>query len=107
MNAENIWSKLISLLMKAPAEVETVPSNSRQPLWFNAYVENGDLYVQNSVNHKPSTNMIQRRKITKKDFETVYAYYQRWAMGERYLRQEVRTLSRNTAYIFGLTARFQ
>ena len=44
--------------------------------------------------------MFQPRKISKKDFETVYPYYIRWENGERYLRQEVRELSRNTAYIF-------
>jgi hypothetical protein len=66
-----------------------------------------NIYVKNSTCHIPSTKMSQPRKISKKDFETVYPYYHRWANGERYLRQEVRMLSRNTAYIFALIAYFE
>jgi hypothetical protein len=107
MNAESTWNNIIDLLKEAAAEVVTVPSNNKAPLWFNAYVENGDLFVQNSISHKPSTMMSQRRKISKIDFETVYFYYHRWANGERHLRQEVRTLSRNTAYIFALISKYE
>lgn len=107
MNSENTWSRIISELKVAPIELKTVPSNNKEPLWLNAYVENKVLYVQNSIDNKPSTKMSQRRKITKKDFDTVYSYYHRWASGERYFRQEVRLLSRNTAYIFALIAHFE
>lgn len=107
MSAESTWNKIIATLRDTHMEISTVPSNNRKPLWFAAYVENGDLYVQNATIHKPSTNISQRRKITKRDFETVYPYYHRWASGETYLRQEVRTLSRNTAYIFALIVEFE
>ncbi len=107
MNAENTWNNIITRLKEVPADVSTVPSNNKVPLWFYAYVENEALYVQNSITHSPSTNMSERRKVSKVDFETVHAYYHRWANGERYLRQEVRKLSRNTAYIFALIAQFE
>jgi len=107
MNAGSTWSNIITSLKETPAEVVTVPSNNKEPLWFNAYIENGDLYVQNSVSHKPSTNISQRRKILKNDFHTVYSYFHRWANGERHLRQEVRKLSQNIAYIFALIAHFE
>ena len=107
MNCEQIWNKIISSLVETPAEVSTVPSNNKEPLWFNAFIENGDLYVQNAVSHRPSTQMSKSRKISKKDFDIVYSYYHRWANGERHLRQEVRTMSRNTAYIFALISRFE
>jgi len=107
VKAENTWSKIIAQLKEASMEIATVPSNNREPLWFHVCVENGNLYAENSISHKPSTKMSQRRKISKKDFETVFSYYHRWANGERYLRQEVRTLSRNTAYIFALIAHFE
>ncbi|NMB01805.1 MAG: hypothetical protein GX971_09910 [Firmicutes bacterium] len=107
MDSEKIWDKIITILKEAPIEVETVPSNKKVPLWFNADIEDGVLYVYNSIYHRPSTRMSQKRKISKSDFDTVYAYYHRWANGERHLRQVVSRLSMNTAYIFGLISRFE
>ncbi len=107
MNGERLWNKITMSLGTTPIEVATIPSNNKEPLWFSAYMDNGVVYVDNSQEKKPSTKMSQRRKITKKDFITVYAYYHQWAKGERHLRQEVRMLSQNTAYIFGLIARFE
>lgn len=107
MNADQVWINIMTSLNDMPLELSTVPSNNKEPLWFNAFIENGDLFVENAVNHRPSTQMSKVRKISKKDFDTVYSYYYRWASGERYLRQEVRTLSRNTAYIFALISRFE
>lgn len=102
MNGVEIWEKIIEILSVEPRDIVTVPSNKRQPLWFKAYIEKDNVYVENSDNYSPSTKMSNRRIITKKDFLTVYEYYHKWANGERNLRQEVRLLSRNTAYIFGL-----
>lgn len=107
MSIDSVWSNIVLRLKENPADVRTVPSNKKQPLWFNAYIENGNLFVHNAISHKPSTEMSQRRKISKKDFEIVYSYYYPWSNGERHLRQEVRMLSRNTAYIFGLIAHFE
>src|SRR5665647_476808 len=107
LTGENIWSKINSALKESLMEVATVPSTNRDPKWFVAYIDKDVLYVDNAKDHKPSTNMSQPRKISKKDFLTVYNYYYRWAQGERNLRQEVRLLSPNVAYIFGLIARFE
>lgn len=107
MSADRVWSNIMTNLKEMPSEVSTVPSNNKEPLWFIAFIENGDLFVKNAVNHRPSTKMSKSRKISKKDFDIVYSYYHRWANGERYLRQEVRTLSRNTAYIFALISKFE
>lgn len=107
MTGENIWAEITSALTEMPIEVATIPSNKKEPLWFAAYIDGSEVYVYNANVQKPSTNMSLRRKISKKDFLTVYAYYHRWANGERHLRQEVSLLSRNTAYIFGLIAKFE
>lgn len=107
MSADRTWNVIVSSLENKTVEIPTVPSNRREPLWFKAYLENGNLYVNNSDINMPSTNMSMQRKISREDFDTVYAYYERWSNGERYLRQEVRLLSRNTAYIFGLITHFR
>lgn len=106
-SVENTWNKIISALKVDPMELATVPSNRREPLWFKVYMEKGILYVDNAVYKNPSTRMSQRRKISKDDFLTVYAFYHRWANGETHLRDEVRQLSRNTAYIFALISEFE
>lgn len=107
MSADQVWSEIMTSLNGKSIELSTIPSNNKEPLWLTAFIENEDLFVNNAVNHKPSTKMSVKRKISKKDFDTVYSYYHRWANGERYLRQEVRILSRNTAYIFALISKFE
>lgn len=106
MNGEQLWSKINQSIGNEQIDIKTVPSNNRSPLWYIAYIENGNLYVDNSINRVPSTKMTGRRIITKDDFLTVFQYYHRWANGETNLRQEVRAMSRNTAYIFGLIAKY-
>ncbi|TGE37208.1 hypothetical protein E4K67_15165 [Desulfosporosinus fructosivorans] len=106
MNVESVWGKIVAGL-SSPFEIATVPSNNKIRLWFSVYTDKDNIYVDNAKTHCPSTKMSQPRKITKKDFSTVYSYYQRWTSGERYLRQEVRLLSRNTAYIFALISHFE
>lgn len=107
MNGEYVWEKIIAGLSEIPIEIATVPSNNRTPLWFSVYLDRGNIYVDNAIMNIPSTRMTGRRKIRKNDFLTVYQFYDRWNNGERKLRQEVRTLSRNTAYIFGLIDYFK
>lgn len=107
MNGENTWKVIVNGLQETPTEIATIPSNKKEPLWFLASIDKGNLYVQSANIHKPSSRISKRRKISEKDFETVYSYYHRWANGERNLRQEVRLLSRNTAYIFALIAYFE
>lgn len=107
MNVDNVWNNIITSLKEKSVDVVTVPSNKKEPLWFNAYIENENLFVQNAISCCPSTQMSQSRKISKKDFDIVYSYYRRWSDGEIHLRREVSMLSRNTAYIFGLIARFE
>ena len=107
MNGDSMWQSINAGLSGKMHEIPTVPSNSKEPLWFKAYIELGEIFVQNATTHKPPTNMSQRRKISKLDFDTVFPYYHRWAKGESYLRQVVSRLSRNTAYIFALISFFE
>lgn len=107
MNGEITWRGIIVSLTNNPTDISTIPSNNREPLWFNAFIENNELYVESSQTRKPSCKITGKRKIRKDDFLKVYSYYYRWAGGETHLRQVVRTLSRNTAYIFALINRYE
>jgi len=44
MSVDNVWGIIISSLKEKAADVATVPSNNKEPLWFNAYFESGSLY---------------------------------------------------------------
>ena len=107
MNFEKTWSNMIAQLSENPVEVPTAPSNTRHPVWFNACIDNGELYIQNAISHTPSTQLPQRRKITKSAFATIHAYYVRWMNGEKDIRHEARTQSMNTTYIFALIKYFE
>ena len=106
MNGEELWKAINNDLINNVIEVHTVPSTKRSPLWIKAYLEDGTLFVDNADEHTPKSSMSQRRVITKRDFLKVFSYYHRWLKGEKYLRQEVRAISRNTAYIFALIAEY-
>ena len=99
MSAETTWSKIITQIKASPIELPTTPSDKREPLWFRAYMEKGDLYIDNAVNHKPPTKMSMRRKISENDFARVYPYAQLRAKGDNSKYHEVTHLSKNTAYI--------
>lgn len=107
MNAEKTWNNMIARLNDSPEEIATVPRNSREPLWFCASIENGNLYIYNAAHHRPSTSLTKKRRITKSDFEKVYSYYFRLANGESNLVKEVAAISMNSAYIYALIARFE
>jgi hypothetical protein len=107
MAKELIWDKVISGLSDKPIEIQTIPSNNRQPLWFSAYLESGNIIVENARLHTPSIRVSKLRKIGKDVFLKVYPFYSRWANGEKHLRQEVREISWNTAYIFALINNFE
>jgi hypothetical protein len=106
MKANELWMKINNQIKNKPIEIPTVPKNFRQPLWFKVYFENNKLYVTESSSKKPSCNISKPRKISEKDFKTVFEYYFRWKEGEVNIRHKVSRISRNTAYIFGLISYF-
>jgi hypothetical protein len=107
MSGEITWKVIIESLTNNPTDFKTIPTTNREPLWFNAFIGNKELYVRSSQNKKPSCKITGNRKISKDDYLTVYSYYHRWADGETHLRQIVRTLSRNTAYIFAIINKYE
>jgi hypothetical protein len=106
VDAEYMWNFIVECLKKKSRDISTVPSNNRKPVWFYAYIENDNIFVENSTTHFPPTDITGRREIEKKDFLTVYGYFEPW-LNDRSIRQEVRSYSRNTAYIFGLIDHFK
>lgn len=102
MESSEAWRYIVNELIKQPREFNTVPRINRRSLWFTARIVNDRVEVYNSSDNQPSCNMTEPREIAYKDFAKVFSYYSRWDSGEPGVRDEVRRVSRNTAYIFAL-----
>lgn len=104
MDATVLWETIKSKARFAEFEISTVPQVKRIPLWFSVRVEGDSLIIKKAKVNAPSVKLTAERKISFKDFEFVYSYYDRWIKGETGIRHEVSRKSRNTAYIFALIA---
>lgn len=103
MNGELLWHRIISELHQTEIELKTLG----QGLWFRAYSDNSNIYVDKAAAHLPSSKISMQRPISKNDFLFVFSYYDRWLIGEKGVRHEVSRKSRNTAYIFTLIDKFK
>lgn len=101
MSGEALWSRIIDVIPFSGEEIQTTTG-----LWFKASSISGRLYVDNAVDHAPSSELSMQRAISKKDFMLVCSYYDRWVNGEVGVRHEVSRKSRNTAYIFALIDKY-
>lgn len=101
-----LWKRIIGELTSNPDDFKTVPRINREPVWFYAETDGESIYVDKAHQKRPSCQIALKRRIKYSDFETVYRYFQRWNVGEVGVRDEVRQLSRNTAYIFALISQF-
>ena len=97
MDGETLWNSIIANLSSSGEEIQTTTG-----LWFRASSHDGRLYVDKATDNTPSSELSMQRVISKKDFLFVHSYYDRWINGEKGVRHEVTTKSRNTAYIFAL-----
>lgn len=106
MTGKEAWQKVVTELEVAPGDYMTVPRIRRDPLWFYAETDGSYIFITSARQKMPSSRIAIKRKITMVDFEVVHSYYSRWSKGEPGVRDEVRQLSRNTAYIFALIDHF-
>ncbi len=101
MNGETLWNRITSCLSSSGEEIKTTTG-----LWFTASFRDGKLYIDRAIYNSPSSELSMKRTISKKDFQFVHSYYDRWVNGETGIRHEASRKSRNTAYIFALIDRF-
>lgn len=97
MREQDLFEKIKRHLNHTSIELPTVPTGNRKPKWFKAYRENDTIMVDCAAKHNPSCDISLPRTISKKDFDLVSSYYDRWADGETGIRHEVSRKSRNTA----------
>ncbi|MBY7145028.1 hypothetical protein KFZ56_18585 [Virgibacillus sp. NKC19-3] len=105
MNAFEVWNTIQK--RNYEFEIHTVPKNNQQPLWFAVIPAGDTLIIKPATFQKPSVKISKERKISFKEFERVHVFYDRWSVGEPGVRKEASYVSKNTAYIFALIARFE
>ena len=101
VTGEQAWNIVILKLDFSSEELQTSTG-----LWFKAYTTDEYLFVDKSDNNDPSCNITKARKISKKDFITIYPYHKEWFNQDVNARQVIRDKSRNTAYIFALVDKY-
>ncbi len=104
MNALMLWENTKLKARESEFEINTVPQNARTPLWFLIGIQSNYLIVRKAILNRPSVNLSLERKISFKDFETVFSFYHRWLNGEPGISHEVVKKSKNSAYLFSLIA---
>jgi hypothetical protein len=104
MEAKVLWNNLLKQAQEAEFEIHTVPRKQSSPLWFQVGVQGNYLIVGKAKRNSPSVRISKERKISYKDFEFVFGFYDRWLKGEAGVGQEAARKSQNTAYIFALIA---
>ncbi|MBO4500906.1 MAG: hypothetical protein J5760_01590 [Clostridia bacterium] len=84
-----IWDRVYGYIDANPGDIQTV---SRK-IWFSAYAESGNVYIESATSHAMSSRITTRRKLDKKNAEIVYELYKSGAKS-----QTAREFTRNYAY---------
>ncbi|SCJ84774.1 DUF6508 domain-containing protein [uncultured Clostridium sp.] len=95
------WQKILESLGDKTIELKTVPKTNKTPIWFSAYKEEGNIYINCAKENVPSSKITARRKLTFKDFRNIYPLYLKRENGES-VSKEVTKITVNQVYYFSL-----
>ena len=100
-----MWETILNSFSSNPRDVKTIPLTNKSPLWFYVYVENGKLCVDCAKNHKPSSNLTQRRIIssTSEICNIMHDIYKRRKAGHA-VSKEATQITLNSIYWYGIFA---
>lgn len=92
---------IISKLIDGNIELPTVPKTKKTPVWFTAATDGNTIFINEAVNNRPSSKLMNERKLTYKEFQKVYPLYLRREKGEL-VSSQVTAITRNQVYYFSL-----
>ena len=87
------WKAILDEFTEKPRDVITRENG----VWFYAYGDGKDVYVESGKNHKKSSKITVRRRLDYKNFEKVLNLYMNNAP-----RKEVLMITQNSSYWFGI-----
>ena len=86
-------------------ELPTVPKTSRVPVWFSATTNGDIIFINEALDHKPSSKLSAERKLNYSNFKKVYPLYLRRENGES-VSSEITAVTVNQVYYFSLIKHF-
>lgn len=97
MNGSQMLDAIFAKLSSEEQKLQT-----KNGLWFTAYVKKGKLYINGASECYPVCDIKRPRPIPEKEFMEVFSCYDHWANGKTGIRQIIRQKSMNAAYIFAI-----
>ena len=89
------WNEILQSYVQNPRDVIT----RKNGIWFYAYAEENNVYVEAGRNHTHRSKITVRRRLDKENFEKVLEMY---INGEP--RLEICQVTQNSSYWFGIFA---
>lgn len=95
------WQQILESLGDKTLELKTIPKTNKTPIWFSAYKQEDNIYIDCAKENLPSSKITTRRKLTFNDFRKVYPLYLKRENGES-VSKEVAKITVNQVYYFSL-----
>lgn len=105
MTSIEAWSEIIKRVRGNEIELPTVPKTKKVPVWFSVTTDGETIYINEAVEHTPSSKLSVQRRLKYSTFEKVYPLYLRREKGEP-VSKEVSAVTVDQVYYFSLIKHF-
>jgi hypothetical protein len=99
------WNNIINRLEGNKIELPTVPKTKKTPVWFSATTDGKTIFINQAIDHSPSSKLSAQRMLNYKTFQKVYPLYLRRENGEA-VSSEVSAITVDQVYFFSLLKHF-
>jgi hypothetical protein len=102
---DQLWKKIIDDLREKPRDLQTIPINKREGVWFSAHIhiDGVNIVIDSARNKEPSSKLTGKRIIGRDEFDIMHPIYLRRKNGEK-VSKEATALTRNQVYIYSIFA---
>lgn len=85
---------------KKPRDVKTAPLHG-QGKWFYVDTDGNNIYIENSLKHRPSVELSMPRRLDKENFDKMLSLYFKRKNGEAVSQEAIHT-THNQVYWYGI-----
>lgn len=76
------WKYIISDIVSNPRDISTIPNDSSTPVWFYAYSDGKNVYIEQAKNNTPSSELSKTMVLRYSMFKKVFPIFLRRENGE-------------------------